>query len=651
MKKIITLMVTALVALAINATVKVSGPEKDILSISADNQGELSWLDFNSLTDEQKSCTSVKLIGQFSANDLEKLVTTLPIDNIDASDVTKINGDGGAFFFGQNSAFSGLKTFTFPKYLTVVNVGWFSGGNIENLIIPDGIGNGEGATIPAGYGGHSKLKTVYIGKGVTEIGNGAFQGDLAIERIEFAPGIKTIGSSAFQYCPAKNIILPEGLETIGSNAFQRAQVYSLHLPKSLKIIGGNAFQECNNLSAIVIPENVEYIGGQAFKGADIKDVYVLGKNTKAGQNAFDPKDTYSGMNYTPNGDVDRTDWTNEQGVHPAILHYPVEAKDKYLNGKILHPENWPEYYISGVEWPIKGNNFSSGENENTEYIGWQEFMLTDVLDPEEQFIVPNILDDNWYTMCFPFDLTLSQLYTTFGDFTEVCEFVKAETTETEGGKTIEFQFSNWIGKNKNANEIVTHANRPYMIHPNFGLEEGKQLNQRVVIAGINILPEEQQTTWTSANYKEGEDGEYIFVGNYKQQAIPQYAYFLGMKNGEVKIFKQLAAANQSRETGRWKEYTSIIMTGALFDENTGFWTCSDDGVSKTSMGYNAKFIDYNEEESVTGISEIQNSEKTQMAQDNIVRSINGQVVRRGTPSLEGLPKGLYIVNGKKYMVR
>ena len=640
-----------LVALVINATVTVTGPTNGILAISTDNQGELSWFDFNSLSADQKACTSVKLIGPYSAGDLVKLVTTLPIDNIDASDVTKINGNEGAFFFGQRSEFSNLKTFTFPKYLTVVNVGWFSGGNIENLIIPDGVGNGAEVTIPAGYGGHSKLKTLYIGKGVKEIGNGAFQGDLAIERIVFASGVKTIGMSAFQYCPAKNIVLPEGLETIGPNAFQKAQVSSLRLPSTLKIIGGNAFQECNNLSTIVIPESVEYIGAQAFKGTDIKDVYVLGTNTKAGQNAFDPEDTYSGMVYTANGEVDRTDWTNEFGIHPAILHYPAEARDKYLNGKILHPENWPDYYISGVEWPIKGNDFSSGMNSNTDYIGWQEFMLTDILDPEERFEVPNILDDNWYTMCFPFDLTLAQLYSAFGDFTEVCEFVKAETKDTEGGKTIEFQFSNWIGKNKNANDIVTYANKPYMIHPNFGLEEGKQLNQRVVIAGIDILPKEQQTPWTSANYKKGEDGEYIFVGNYKPQAIPQYAYFLGMKDGKVKIFKQLAKADQDRETGRWKEYTSIIMTDASFDPETSFWTCGDDGVSRTSMGYNAKFIDFAEEESTTGISEILNNKKSQVTQDDIVRNINGQVVRRGTTSLEGLPKGLYIVNGKKYMVR
>ena len=36
---------------------------------------------------------------------------------------------------------------------------------------------------------------------------------------------------------------------------------------------------------------------------------------------------------------------------------------------------------------------------------------------------------------------------------------------------------------------------------------------------------------------------------------------------------------------------------------------------------------------------------------DIVVSINGQVVRRGSTSLEGLPRGMYIINGKKYFVK
>lgn len=649
MKKFFTLMVTALVALAANATATLSGPSEGVITINIENAGDLASYNFNSLTSEQKACRSFYIKGNIGQYDWITLAAKFTVKSIDLTDASNVEGTW-VLTDAQYSYKTNLESFTFPKYLTVVNVGWFGGSNIENIIVPDGVGNGEAVTVVGGGSNRSSLKSVYIGKGVTTIANSAFSGDMAIEKIVFAPGVKTIGMNAFQYCPAKNIVLPEGLETIGSNAFQGAQVSSLRLPSTLKIIGGNAFQNCTNLCTIVIPENVEYVGAQAFKGSDICDVYVLGENTKAGQNAFDPEDTYSGMNYTANGDVDRTDWTNEHGKHPAILHYPAASREKYLNGKILHPENWADYYTEGVEWPIIGNDFSNAVNENTDYQGWQEFMLTDVIQPQEVFEVPGILDDTWYTMCFPFDLTLSQLYTAFGDFTEVCEFVKAEVTEAEGGKTIDFQFKNWIGKDKQANDIVTEANKPYMIHPNFGLKDGKQLSQRVVIPGISVLPAEQQTPWKADNYKEGEDGKYIFVGNFKNQAIPQYAYFLGVKNGEVKIFKQLAAANQSRETGRWKEYTSIIMTGASFDKETQFWTCADDGVSKTSTGFNAKFID-DTEETVTGISEIQNSEKTQVAQDDIVRSINGMVVRRGTTSLEGLPKGLYIVNGKKFIVR
>jgi len=37
--------------------------------------------------------------------------------------------------------------------------------------------------------------------------------------------------------------------------------------------------------------------------------------------------------------------------------------------------------------------------------------------------------------------------------------------------------------------------------------------------------------------------------------------------------------------------------------------------------------------------------------NNNVYSVYGQIVRRGTTSLEGLPAGLYIVNGKKYVIR
>jgi hypothetical protein len=408
---------------------------------------------------------------------------------------------------------------------------------------------------------------------------------------------------------------------------------------------------CNNLLAVTIPANVKLIGSEAFKCRNITDVYVLGAETKAESGAFDPMTTYDGIKYTPNGDVDRTDWMGAQDCNPTLLHYPADAREKYLNGRILNPENYPDFFTEGIEWPTDYPGWNNTLNGNTEYKGWQEFMLTSVITDDEIFIVDNIIDDTWYTMCFPFDLTVSQLYTAFGEFTEVCEFVKAEVTG-DVAKSIEFQFKRWVGEGKKANDIVAYANKPYMIHPNLGVKTGESISRRIVIAGINKLETEDQTPWTSDNYKQGEDGEYIFVGNYKNQSIPQYAYFLGCKNGKVTFIKKLAACNQNSEKSRWNPFTAIIMTGAEFDGETSFWTCANDGVTESSMVITAlSKINDDNQEVITGISEVQNEEKAQSADDKIIRNINGQVIRRGTISLEGLPKGLYIVNGKKYMVR
>ncbi len=45
------------------------------------------------------------------------------------------------------------------------------------------------------------------------------------------------------------------------------------------------------------------------------------------------------------------------------------------------------------------------------------------------------------------------------------------------------------------------------------------------------------------------------------------------------------------------------------------------------------------------------SEPATVPHDNRVYSINGQVVREGDTSLQGLPAGLYIVNGRKVLVK
>lgn len=653
MKKLLTLMAVVVVAMAANAKAILSGPANGIISINVENEGDLASFDFTSLSNEQKACTSFNIKGNIGQTDLIALSQNFIVKTLDFTDASNIDGTW-VLTDGQYDYKTTLETFIFPKYLTTVDGQWINQTSVKNIIIPNGIGNGSDNVEVTGFTCMSHLETLVVGTGVTTIADGAFQEVMNLKVLDIRPGVKTIGNNAFNKCPILDLVLPEGLETIGNNAFCKAKVTSLHLPYTLKTISSNAFMDCDNLDVVIIPSNVEYVGPMAFKGKSITDVYVLGENTKAAINAFDPGNTYDYVTYTPNGEVDRTDWTGRENLHPAILHYPEAVREKYLNGRLLNPQSYPDYFREGVKYPVTYQDWGNDtENSNFDYHGWQEFMLTEIITDDEIFIVDNILDDTWYTMCFPFDLTVSQLYTAFGDFTEVCEFVKAEVSDGANGvKSVDFQFKRWVGKDKNANEIVTYANKPYMIHPNLGVKTGQTISRRVVIAGINKLKVENQTPWTSDNYKTGEDGDYIFVGNYKKQAIPQYAYFLGCKNGEVKFLKQLAVADQDRTTGIWKPYTSVIMTGAMFDEDTSFWTCSNDGINKTSTVINAKITDiYDTGEATNAISEIQNNENVQAINDNVIRNINGQIVRRGTTSTEGLPKGLYIVNGKKYLVR
>ena len=61
------------------------------------------------------------------------------------------------------------------------------------------------------------------------------------------------------------------------------------------------------------------------------------------------------------------------------------------------------------------------------------------------------------------------------------------------------------------------------------------------------------------------------------------------------------------------------------------------------------FIDGVEEGYTTAID--QNVINTSEILSGTVCNINGQVVRRNATSVEGLPKGIYIMNNKKYIVK
>lgn len=144
------------------------------------------------------------------------------------------------------------------------------------------------------------------------------------------------------------------------------------------------------------------------------------------------------------------------------------------------------------------------------------------------------------------------------------------------------------------------------------------------------------------------------VENYKV-LIPQYAYFLARPSNSAypKYYREMAPDNVARTTGRWTQYSAVIIPNAA--ALAGIEAGVDPNVQSGVKGYNIAFNeDYEGEFDPTEIKDIvaEAEEKGQKVEYmNIVYSINGEIISRGTSSLSGLPQGMYIINGKKYLVK
>lgn len=146
--------------------------------------------------------------------------------------------------------------------------------------------------------------------------------------------------------------------------------------------------------------------------------------------------------------------------------------------------------------------------------------------------------------------------------------------------------------------------------------------------------------------------------------IPQYAYFLGTPAGAIypKYFRQ-RSNNPNRSTGLWTQYSAIILPNAaalagletdLGGVTSSSGTGSTPGAKSYDIAFDEKyfFIDDTPQGIATLIEKIEKEEgKADVEYMDIVVSIDGKIVSRDKTTFEGLPKGVYIINGKKYYVK
>ena len=488
----------------------------------------------------------------------------------------------------------------------------------------------------------------------------------------------------------ETVIIPNGYKSIGKKAFNNTTIKHITLPNSLESIGEEAFVECHNLKTIAFPAGLKTIGDKAFNNTKLMDVYFLGKEAPiVGNDAFDAG-TYKGnggfapTNYsdtnpigdTKNGYAERRNYINGANTF-GLLHLRAdltnEQRAKYTDitreykvekDETNHYRAFRDLYYGDMKiWPGRysynkafneakdGKLWNGGTYNATKYMGLHKFTLT----------VSNVYNDDtekwkfgkkgqqWWTICVPFNMTKAQVTAVFGANTEVCKMNEVVRNKEKRRITLKFKDDQY--KNAASDDaIVIKAHEAYMIFPTASPTldltfEGYQLEEGSPIPTIISATEEGSVT---------ENGGYTyrFIGNYlstwnanenngvgKPIYMPQYTYFLGAKGGKHVFFYQTGT------TGKWNPFSATVQ---VFKGQTNFGI--DDSFVTESGAKTASFFGTEDDSHTTGIEDV-TIEAGNNPATSVVYTLDGRIAGRGQQALNGLKSGIYIVNGKKIVVR
>lgn len=320
------------------------------------------------------------------------------------------------------------------------------------------------------------------------------------------------------------------------------------------------------------------------------------------------------------------------------------------------------------------------------HMGTRQFVLANAdvnedKEPEKEPEYPvDVKGGKWWTLCLPFNMTKAMVDETFGKDTQVCLFdrVVRQVNETTRKNRIVLYFTQNVYKHKtepkNADgtwnfqptaqapadkDIVIYAHESYMIYPT-------KTGEDAVFAVKNYQPAVGSPTPTVVMGENEYFGAssapdnvpYRYVGNYLESVdaqtasqsvdaqalqevkIPKYSYVYA-SDGKVTKFWFLTKDNMT-----WKPNKCVVQTNTRGDgkrDHEEFFDYNATGAKQASF-FGEDFIDTPtsiEDEMVIIAGE---------GSDAPVYSLDGTLVN-STGDLTGLPKGVYIKGGKKYVVK
>lgn len=381
---------------------------------------------------------------------------------------------------------------------------------------------------------------------------------------------------------------------------------------------------------------------------------------------------------------DETNVTNDRG---ELLSWPTQVNFGQAYNSVINGYLFDEIDYAG-SWgeitPKVGTTPKGNEDFHEDYVGWYQFVLTGNTTSTETNWNFNYDKDRWYTICVPFSLKASEVKEIFGDETKVCKLVSVSrqwTTQDRVGQ-IFLNFGGNILESAADESTVIYKTYSYLIKPSKNTTEGANAGKYAVdLTGnneTNYLPAYNNGTEAGTfTHKSTHDNalnntkvtelDYSFIGNFeaRDKFVPENAYFLGYSpSAKTSKFYRCTAPNKYK----WPAYTAIIgivqskeelehkdANQHIIDQLEINYTLTNDRFEESEMANPVAGA------KITTLEGMVEDYEGEMGTPNVIVNIAGEDMnsseiyningQRVNGNVKNLGKGLYIVNGKKMIVK
>lgn len=442
----------------------------------------------------------------------------------------------------------------------------------------------------------SSLRSVIIPSSITTIKDGAFFQCNSLASVEIPNSVTIIEQSAFYQCNSlEKVVIPNAITTIESGTFADCMsLFSITIPNSVERINGSAFEGCRSLATIMIPNSVTTIGGYAFYNCGNLTNVTLGSGIQniyscAFANCSNLENVYSNAVNPPSAESSAFD---NSYIDYANLYVPTESLSSYRNT---------------APWSSFGSilALTPANPEDVDLVDGEEY--TSVIDKTCNTLTytRNFPNTDWNALYVPF----SMQYEDWKDGFEIARLNDVHQFDDDEDGEIDRTVLEVVKMKEGS---ATEPNTPYMI-------KAKETGEKTITLTDATLYATEENSFDVTSWST----RFTFTGTYRTVTDMATRGYYALANGGLK-----QATSDVATLGAFRWYLDIT-------DRTG---------NPASLMAKKVFLSFDDGE----ITEIEMIEATAENNADAIYSVNGLNVEKNKVSL---PKGMYVRNGKKIIVK